>query len=297
MTINDVLNAASSVIEETTEAVEPAPDPQEATQTPASDPAPEAEAQVADALMDKLFARIAPPTEVKYRKVFLYGPPGCGKTVLSATAPKPLIVRIEPTGTVSLYNHPDLLKNVQTFEFLSVVQLEILIDKILADPAAFQKRCVESFGYEIETFVVDSMSELQRIDLDTIIAREYKSDPSRNQYTRTWPDYNENTIHMAQLAGKLCKLPMNVIATCHAKDKEDKGKGLTMTMPSLTDVLAEKCAGFFDVFAYMTVNDDGTKRTLQLSPTKTVTAKTRIGGLPPVVEDPTWDKLFGHLPK
>jgi hypothetical protein len=264
--------------------------PQEAVQPPVSEAQPVTtdtqQVAEADEIIAKLFARIAPPTEVKYRKLFLYGPYGCGKTVFCATAPRPLIVRVEPTGTLSLLNHPELAAKVQTFEFLSIEQVEILLNKIIEKPEAFDM---------FDTIVIDSFSDLQRIELDAVIAREAKKDSDRNKYTRTWPDYNESTIHMSQFAGLLTRLPKHVIATCHSKDKEIKGKGITITQPSVTDVLAEACAGFFDVMAYMSVTDEGT-RTIRVSPTATTVAKTRVGGLPALLEEPTWDKLFGHLP-
>jgi hypothetical protein len=295
--VDDLINTPTNAPVEVTEVVEPMPveeftatlapaAPVEKAPEPAAEaPAPEAPQSDAEKLIAKLFSRIKPVKEVSYRKMFLYGPPGCGKTVFSATAPRPLIVRVEPTGASSLLNHPDLMDKVETFEFLNVTQLEVLIQMITDYPEKFDM---------FDTLVVDSLSELSRLNLDAIIAREAAADSSRNKYMRTWPDYNENTIHMSQLVGKLTALPMHVIATCHRKEKEDKNKGSITTQPSLTDVLAEACAGFFDVMAYMQVDDNG-KRSIQMSPTKGIVAKTRVGGLPAVIEEPTWDKLFGHL--
>jgi hypothetical protein len=54
--------------------------------------------------------------------------------------------------------------------------------------------------------------------------------------------------------------------------------------------------GIFDVVAYMARTDE-TTRTLQVHPTDKVTAKTRIGGLPPVLTNPTFDDILSAFDK
>lgn len=243
----------------------------------------------ADSILDALLARIAPVGDaIKYRKMLLYGPFGVGKTVFCATAPRPLIVAVEPTGPLSLLNHPDLEANSKIFQFRSVFQLETLLDKILELPV---DRVHELFG---ETFVIDSFSELQKWDLDDIVTKAAAVDASRNKFLPTGPDYNINTEHLRQLAGKLERIPMHVIVTCHVKEEKDDSTGRLLVRPNLTPKLAGSLAGKFDVVAYMAVNGQGDTavRSLQCHPTNTVTAKTRIGGLPPILENPTFDTLF-----
>ena len=244
----------------------------------------------ADAIMDKLLGRITDVAEsTPYRKVLLYGDPGVGKTVFTATAPTPLIIRVEPTGTLSLNNHPDLAAQTKTFEFVSVVQLETLLDKIIEKPDQFK---AATGGRE--TLVIDSFSELQKVDLDDIVRKAAAADASRNKYLPTGPDYNINTEHMRQIGTKLERIPMNVIVTCHVKEEKDDATGRLLVRPNLTPKLAGTLAGKFDVVAYMAIKGSGTDavRTLQTAPSNTVTAKTRIGGIPAVVENPTWNDLF-----
>lgn len=236
----------------------------------------------ADDILTKLMARISPVGEAnKYRKVLIYGNPGTGKTVFAGSAPSPLIVDVE-RGASSLNNHPEL-SNAAVMEFRSVAQLELLISK-LAEGALPQ----------YETIIIDSFSELQKRDLDDILGHAAKMDASRNKYLPTGPDYNVNTEHMRQVASSLRALNRHVIVTCHVKEEKDDSTGRLLVRPNLTPKLAGTMAGMFDIVGYMNITGSGESaiRTLQVHPTDKVTAKTRVGGLPPVIENPTFTTLF-----
>lgn len=251
-------------------------------EAPVGSPNPVAVNTETDEILSKLMARIAPVASApKRRKVLVYGEPGTGKTVFAATAPNPLIVDIE-RGTTSLTNHPEL-SSTAVMEFRSVGQLELLIAKL-----------AEGALPEYETVVIDSFSELQKRDLDDILATAAKQDASRNKFLPTGPDYNINTEHMRRIASSLRDLDRNVIVTCHVKEEKDDSTGRLLVRPNLTPKLAGTMAGIFDVVGYMSVNGSGESatRTLQVHPTNRVTAKTRIGGLPAVIENPTFNTLF-----
>jgi len=240
-------------------------------------------AEEVDSILAKLMERIAPVGNApKYRKVMVYGPPGTGKTTFCASFPKPLIVDIE-RGTMSLLNNPEY-RNTAVLEFRSVAQLELLIKK-LGEGA---------FGDQFETIVIDSFSELQKRDLDDILRAAAATDASRNKFLPTGPDYNVNTEHMRQIASALRDLPMNVVVTSHVKEEKDDATGRVLLRPNLTPKLAGTMAGIFDVVGFLTVNGTGeaATRTLQVHPTASVVAKCRVGGLKPIVEDPTFDRLF-----
>jgi hypothetical protein len=83
---------------------------------------------------------------------------------------------------------------------------------------------------------------------------------------------------------------MHVIVTCHVKEEKDDSTGRLLVRPNLTPKLAGTLAGIFDVVGYMQLDNDTAK--LQVHPTNTVTAKTRIGGLPPIIENPTFSDLL-----
>lgn len=235
----------------------------------------------ADSILDSLMARISPvESKSKFLKILVYGMPGVGKTVFTATAPSPLIIDVE-NGAHSIKNHADLVDNAEALEFKSIFQVETLI-KYLGDRA----EPLDKF----ETIVVDSFSELQKRDLDEIVRAEAAKDSSRNKYLPIGPDYNVNTEHMRQIASALRDLDRHIIVTCHVKEEKDDSTGRLLVRPNLTPKLAGTLAGIFDVVGYMSLND-GT-RSLQVHPTPTVTAKTRIGNLPAVMENPTFSDIL-----
>lgn len=271
------------------EVATPTEEEEETTLTVVPDePAPskEFEAVVAEAnsLLDQLMARITPVgNKSKYLKILVYGMPGTGKTVFTATAPNPLIVDVEK-GSHSINNHPEL-RHVQALEFKSIFQVEQLINFLGAKEPALDA---------YETIVIDSYSELQKRDLDEIVRVEAAKDAARNKYLPIGADYNVNTEHMRQIASALRDLDRHIIVTCHVKEEKDDTTGRLLVRPNLTPKLAGTLAGIFDVVGYMSTTTQGenTIRTLQVHPTVNVTAKTRIGNLPAVIENPTFSDIY-----
>ena len=241
----------------------------------------------ADETLALLLSRIGDVTEQSNKlNVMLYGHPGVGKTVWAATSPSWLLVNVEK-GAGVLKGHPELIgPNCDSLEYKSLVQLEKLLDYMLKDHEAFKK---------YETVIIDSYSELQKRDLDEIVTTEARKDGNRNKYLPIGPDYNVNTEHMRQLAMKLRDIDKHVIVICHVKEEKDDNSGRIMVRPNLTPKLASSMAGIFDVVAYLQRTegpDNKSVRTLQVHPTPSVLAKTRISSLPPVLENATFNTLL-----
>ena len=284
--VDEILGTATEPTTEIKETIEEMITKSEATET-MEGAEPSVDVAEVDNIMAALLGRIAPVEDATpYRKLMLFGPFGVGKTVFCATAPMPLIVAVEPTGPLSIGNHPDLKAKTKVFEFKSLYQLETLLDKMIEKPEAFKAIC--------QTLIIDSFSELQKWDLDDIVTKAAAVDASRNKFLPTGPDYNINTEHLRQVASKLERIPFHVIITCHVKEEKDEATGVVRMRPNLTPKLAGTLAGKFDVVAYMAINGQGDQavRTLQIGPTNTVMAKTRIGNLPLILDNPTFDSLF-----
>ena len=269
-------------------AAEPTPDetPGVVTETVTSEEFAEKIAE-SDAILDAIMSRIGDITaQDEYLKILIYGDPGVGKTVFTATAPDWLMVNIEKGGKV-LKNHRELIgENCQGLEYKSIYQLEQLLKYLKADAEPLRK---------FKTVVIDSFSELQKRDLDEIVAIEAAKDASRNKFLPIGPDYNINTEHMRVIASNLRDLDRHVIVTCHVKEEKDGDTGAILRRPNLTPKLAGTLAGIFDLVGYYarSVGPDGAEvRTLQVQPTARVVAKTRIGGLPAVLENPTFQVLL-----
>lgn len=238
----------------------------------------------ADEVLDLLLGKITTADEaVPYLKVFIYGNPGVRKTTFMATAPEPLIVDVEK-GTTSLRNFPET-RGTAVYPFKSITGVETLIDKMGEGNNALDK---------YETLGIDSFSEMQKRDLDDIVKAAAAADASRNKFLPIGPDYNINTEHMRQIADKLRHLDKHIIVTAHVKEEKDDSTGRILVRPNLTPKLASTLNGIFDVVGYMALDFKGESPTwtLQVHPTATVTAKTRVGGLPPVIENPSFQVLL-----
>jgi len=234
-----------------------------------------------DEMLAALLGRIGDISQVtKYTKALIFGQPGAGKTVFSATTPNTLIVDIE-RGALSINNHPEIKKNAQFLEFRSVFQLEQLITYLQQGNPAFDK---------YDTIVIDSYTALQARDLDEIVSTEAAKDASRNKFLPVGTDYNINTKHMQKIAADLRDIDKNIIVTCHVKEVKDEMTGIILKRPDLTPKLASSMNGIFDIVGYLSADED--RRTLQCHPTRELAAKTRLGGLPPVIENPSFQMIL-----
>ena len=104
------------------------------------------------------------------------------------------------------------------------------------------------------------------------------------------PNYNINTQNLKRITDQLKHINKHVIITAHVKEVKDESSGRILIRPDLTDKVAAAVYGDFDIIGYMTV-EEGTW-TLRLEPTPTITAKTRVGGLPPVIENPNFGMIL-----
>lgn len=213
-------------------------------------------------------------------RVLVYGNPGVGKTVFGATAPNPLFLDVE-RGTISLRNHPEYAKT-KVLPIKAFSDLYDLFWKIQEGHPFFDS---------IDTFVLDTVSELQKKQMDELLKQAAKRDKNRNPYLPFQADYKENTEAIRRLILAFLDIDKHLIILCHAmEDKDDTG---TIIMrPAVTPKLSGTLEGIVDVLGHMTAEMDDKggieKRYLQVAPSRRVKAKTRLGGLPGMIENPTF---------
>lgn len=227
--------------------------------------------------------RFGPVTNQKdiYFNQLIYGPPGAGKTLYSASAPKPLIIDIERGGTKVLRLFPELAKTVHVFT-----------------PDSYAE--IEEVGWEArrgrlnyETYVIDTGSELQRTDLDEYLFSEYtKNSSSRpmGQYLATQQDYNLSTQKLRILFLLFRDLNANFIVTAHDVEEEKTH----VIRPSMTPKLTGTLISMVDLVGYLTADSGpgGTMtRKMITTPKNLITAKNRLG-IPAEIKDPTWIKVL-----
>lgn len=232
--------------------------------------------------------RIRPVSAPGPIKLLIYGPPGGGKTVFSASAPSPLMVDNEK-GLRSLLNHPEYA-NLPSLPVEQFADLDKLFWELYAGKA-----------HDRETIVLDGFGELQKRQLDEHMDGAFAANPGkRTQFLPIQQDYLINTEIMRRLLWAFRELPRHLILTCHDREEKDDTTGLISIRPDLPQKLSKTLEGIFDVVGYMTFEwrlaADGKTaepvRKLQIMPDRKTHAKTRIGNLPPILENPNFQMFL-----
>lgn len=242
-----------------------------------------------DALMASMFDLEQARKHVTF-KGLIYGDPGAGKTVLaSSIGERVLFVVADPDGWQSLLNHPNLGLGTRIIpmQYKGLSQLEALADAFTDGGTEFDK---------FDTVVLDTLSNIADLDKGLVIKEKQKKKGEQFDFEdQQWPIYNQTTLRVKDALLKLFLAPVNVVATAHAREVELKTTvGIKQTRPKFSPEIFAAINGYCSMIAYMTANEagvdsDGTikyKRLIQYHPTRSIVAKTRIGGLPETEANP-----------
>lgn len=221
-------------------------------------------------------------------KGMIYGDSGVGKTVFAMQ----LAQRITPNdrgilyldsaeGWVSLDNHKHLKARTTYAKFSVLETFEALGAAISSKEAPWD---------HIGTIVLDEFSSMAIDDLDSVVQNRSTFQANKDPDTPAQPDYNTNTNRVRKYLGDLIGLPeVNLILTSHLRKDQDGAKRETIS-PAFLPKLNAHIRGMLHIVAYMTAEEftaeDKTAkyaRTLQVHPTSRIVAKSRIGGLNPIV--------------
>lgn len=217
-------------------------------------------------------------------KLMFFGKSGSGKTVLSMrvaqliTPPDKEIVYIDfKEGWVSLLNHePALRRRVKRMVYQGYSQLEALVDAIHTREGSFAN---------VGCVISDEHSSMAQDDLEIITRTRAKTDKDKDPDTPTWPDMNTGGLRARRNLNELLSLDMHVILVAHERDDKDKAGVLVVgpsylpkTTPKILEPLhfAGRCTAI--------IKEGGSRggtyeRSVQCHPSRTVTCKSRIGGL------------------
>lgn len=238
-------------------------------------------------------------------KCILYGDPGAGKTVLGATiGKKVLFIVADPDGYQSLINHPELGlgTRIKPMEFKGISQLEYIADAILEGVKPFD---------EFDTVMVDTLSHVSGMDLDLVLRTKidqkgYSSSVDKSIKTMKFDYerdmfgvYNQNALRIKGAIYKLFKANINVVATAHSYQRKLRATDTERSEPYFPPAILTAINANASMIAYMTANEAGVDankdakylRQIQYHPTRTIVAKTRIGGLPVTQDNPNLRKI------
>lgn len=218
----------------------------------------------------------------EFVKCLVYGSSGIGKTKLSATAPKPLIISAEQ-GLLSLRE-----EKIPVMLIENHLDLEEAFDFITTSPKAK--------GFQ--TIVLDSISDIA----ESVLAY-FKKNPVEGN-THPQAAYGSMADVLMPLIKKFRDIPdKHVYFIAKAKRMEDQYTGITSWMPSMPgQQLGPGLPYLFDFVLPMRAGetDKGTKyRYLQTSADVQWLAKDRSGKLS-AIEKPDLTRLFSKalsLPK
>lgn len=231
-----------------------------------------------------------------YLNMLIYGEPGAGKTYLCSTAQdsdetKPILFCDVEGGVTTIRKRPD----IDVVPVRSMSDIERVHNEVFRDPNYYR------------TIIIDSLSELQKLDMRSVM-EQFKKDsqnPDRIDvdvpHQKAWGKSGER---VRRIVRAFRDLPCNTIMTTllgyefEVDDKDKETKQVKLFYPMLPGKLKGEVPGFFDVVGYLVADADRNgkvKRTLQVAKTKRVVAKDRTGSLGLVVQDPNipmmWDMI------
>ncbi len=219
--------------------------------------------------------------EHPFINLLVFSEPGVGKTTLAAQAQdhphmkNVLFANIEG-GTISIAWRQDI-------HAVDVGSVEDLYDLFWA---------MENGEFKsVKTVVIDNISELQRINLEQIVAKAMESKGGKTPRTSPddiWQeDYGVSTLQLERILRYFRNANINLIINAHAKYVYPKvGKRIdqsqlepTVVLPYMTQALCKSVMGLVDFVWYMGYeapegDGDGT-RYLITQPDGIIAAKTR----------------------
>lgn len=238
----------------------------------------------------------------EFENLLVYGDPGCGKTVMTGTTPRALILAADK-GTISAARKNPL-------STAKVVQLRDLSDPWggpggFTDTVAWLKA---GAAKDFEWLVIDSATHLQEMALRWIIDQEIelgkrdKNGKARDEDVPQLQDHYKWQLMWKRYVRTINDLPINVLWTALAMRKEDED-GTTLVMPQLDGkdygISAWTCAEM-DSVGYMETIERKSKpgtyfRRITFQRTENTYGKDRYDVLIPRVDNPSVPKLHGLI--
>ncbi len=232
---------------------------------------------------------VSTPAEVvEFLNMMIFGDPGAGKTRLASTAQdneetRPMLIIDIDGGLTTIKERSD----IDVKPCRSLKDIETIHNDIYADIDKYYK-----------TVVIDSLTELQKLDMKEIMKEAYNKNPGFvDQDVPSPREWGKSLIHMTKIVRAFRDLPCHTIFTCLAAYVVDDATNVTHIHPSLPGKQQKEIPGYLDVIGYLsvkTVNNENVRR-VQFEKTARCHVKDRTDSLGGYVDNPTipliWEKI------
>jgi hypothetical protein len=236
-------------------------------------------------------------------KMLVYSPAGHGKTVLLGSAAGD--DRLCPMLLIDFEGGIDsILSKVREIQLDEIGKIDPQIDKI--DVVRVYHWTEFDRAYDLlsksktyKTVAIDSLSELNYLNLTEITAQAIKADSRHDPDNPQREDYGRSSTQMRRLIRQFRDLPLHCILTCGAKEEEDAKSRKSQVRPNLTGKLTNEVPGLVSTLGYLAIVEDqqGPYRALICQPDERFMAKDRSEGgkLGTIVAEPTLPYLLDLL--
>lgn len=210
--------------------------------------------------------------------LFLYGPPGCGKTPTVA-GPKTLILDLD-AGAESAAGTGSKIWTIDTW-----ADLDEAYEYLRHEPHPFDTVVMDSISIGQDKLLEDIMNDLI----------ENRGKKHRKPYLIDQGEYGENMNRLKQWVTRMKALPTHFVVTGHPFPWENPETGDEQLWPWIQGRnMPQTICGHFNIIAYMTVNAEG-DRMMRVKPNPNYYARDRFAALGAGLKNPTMATIIRRV--